>query len=230
MTSPIITNILYIHVDADAELLTLYKDKAKQHNIQCQTNHFADSGFDLFCPGEQECYGSCNFVDHKVKCAMFKYEQGLVEGLFGFNIIGSHVTTFENNLTTLRIDRTGTGFYLYPRSSISKTVFRLANNVGIIDSGYRGNIGTYFDIISEQAIIKKHQRLVQLCAPSLEPFYVQIIEDISDMPCSTTARGTGGFGSTDVGTIPQLLVQNVQCNPDPLTIPPPSNVSRSTVF
>ena len=32
------------------------------------------------------------------------------------------------------------GYYLYPRSSISKTPLILANSVGIIDSGYRGNI------------------------------------------------------------------------------------------
>jgi hypothetical protein len=31
-------------------------------------------------------------------------------------------------------------FYLYPRSSISKTPLMLANHTGIIDSGYRGNL------------------------------------------------------------------------------------------
>ena len=31
-------------------------------------------------------------------------------------------------------------FYVYPRSSISKTPLRMANSVGIIDSGYRGNL------------------------------------------------------------------------------------------
>ena len=34
-----------------------------------------------------------------------------------------------------------TSFYLYPRSSTgSKTPLRLSNSVGIIDSGYRGNL------------------------------------------------------------------------------------------
>ena len=38
-------------------------------------------------------------------------------------------------------------YYLYPRSSVStKTPLRLANSVGIIDSGYRGNIKAVFDI------------------------------------------------------------------------------------
>ena len=41
----------------------------------------------------------------------------------------------------IRCRRSGAGgYYLYPRSSISKTPLRLANSVGIIDAGYRGNI------------------------------------------------------------------------------------------
>ena len=32
------------------------------------------------------------------------------------------------------------GYYLYPCSSIVKTPFKVANTVGIIDSGYRGEV------------------------------------------------------------------------------------------
>jgi len=41
-----------------------------------------------------------------------------------------------------------TAFYIYPRSSISKTPLRLANSVGIVDSGYRGNIMIALDNIN----------------------------------------------------------------------------------
>ena len=41
-----------------------------------------------------------------------------------------------------------TGYYMYPRSSLSKTKLRLANSVGIIDSGYRGNLIGMFDLIN----------------------------------------------------------------------------------
>ena len=34
----------------------------------------------------------------------------------------------------------GKGYFLFPRSSISKTPLIMANHVGIIDKGYRGNI------------------------------------------------------------------------------------------
>jgi dUTP pyrophosphatase len=80
-------------------------------------------------------------------------------------------------------------FYLYPRSSISKTPFRLANSVGIIDSGYRGNLGAYFDCKTGQ--IDKGQRLVQICSPTLEPFQIVITDTLS-----STKRNTDGFGSS----------------------------------
>ena len=60
-------------------------------------------------------------------------------------------------------------FYLYPRSSISKTPFRLANSVGIIDQDYRGNLGAYLDVIHPDATLYHGVRLCQLCATSLEP-------------------------------------------------------------
>ena len=41
-----------------------------------------------------------------------------------------------------------TAFYIYPRSSISKTPLRLANSVGIVDSGYRGNLMLALDNIN----------------------------------------------------------------------------------
>ena len=46
------------------------------------------------------------------------------------------------------------GYYLYMRSSSPiNTPLRMANNVGIIDSGYRGNIRACFDIISSKKYI-----------------------------------------------------------------------------
>ena len=100
-------------------------------------------------------------------------------------------------------------FYLYPRSSISKTRVRLANNVGIIDSGYRGNICAYFDIkktlINENLtsekdnaviILSKYQRVLQICSNNLEPFKVILINNIESL--GETERGDGGFGSTGV--------------------------------
>jgi dUTP pyrophosphatase len=84
------------------------------------------------------------------------------------------------------------GYYLYPRSSIIKTGCRLANSVGIIDSGYRGNIMAYFDVIKNDNV-EVYQRLVQICAPDLGPFKVELVDSLDE-----TERGEGGFGSTGV--------------------------------
>jgi len=81
---------------------------------------------------------------------------------------------------------------LYPRSSISKTPLRLANSIGIIDSGYRGNIMAAVDNISDEPYqVQKGQRLFQICGRYLEPIELQLVEELSD-----TERGNGGFGST----------------------------------
>ena len=88
-------------------------------------------------------------------------------------------------------------YYLYPRSSISKTVFRMANSVGIIDSGYRGNIMCMLDKIStEGAKIEKHARYFQICSPTLSPIKVVLVDSVEEL--GVTRRGSGGFGSTGI--------------------------------
>ena len=84
-------------------------------------------------------------------------------------------------------------YYLYPRSSISKTPLRMANSVGIIDAGYRGYIKVAVDNISnEPYTIKKGQRLFQICSPTLQPLSFELSTSLSE-----TNRGEGGFGSTN---------------------------------
>ena len=85
------------------------------------------------------------------------------------------------------------GYYLYPRSSISKTNFRMANSVGIIDMGYRGEICAMIDNISaEDIILTQGTRLFQLCAPDLTTIEVEFVEELDE-----SIRGIGGFGSTN---------------------------------
>lgn len=90
------------------------------------------------------------------------------------------------------------GYYLYPRSSIFKTQFRLANSVGIIDKNYRGEIKAAIDAIKltdeNPIILKKGTRICQLCHPSLQPMTITLIDDFE--PYKNTERGVGGFGST----------------------------------
>ena len=90
-----------------------------------------------------------------------------------------------------------TAYYLYPRSSMgSKTPLRMANSVGIIDSGYRGNlIGVVDNLSDEMYSVSSGDRLMQICAPNLTyPIYVTFVSSISEL--GETERGDGGFGSS----------------------------------
>ena len=74
----------------------------------------------------------------------------------------------------------------------TKSPLRLANSVGIIDAGYRGNIMGIVDNISqEDFMIEAGSRMFQLCSPILSPISFQLSDELSE-----TSRGEGGFGST----------------------------------
>ena len=105
-------------------------------------------------------------------------------------MVGVHKEDYRIKCAMYGETQTPSAFYLYPRSSISKTQLRLANSVGIIDRGYRGNICAMFDV-NESFIAPKGTRFVQICEPSLEPFKVVIVSELNQ-----TLRGEGGFGST----------------------------------
>ena len=86
----------------------------------------------------------------------------------------------------------GIAYYLFPRSSISKTPLRMANSIGLIDGGYRGEIMAVCDNIKSEAYTaEKGQRLFQLVATDSSPIQYELVEELE-----MTTRGTGGFGST----------------------------------
>jgi dUTP pyrophosphatase len=83
---------------------------------------------------------------------------------------------------------------LFPRSSNSKTDLYLTNHVGVIDSGYRGEIMFKYRGVRgliDAKIYAKNERVGQLI---ILP-YPQI-ELIESDTLSETERGSGGFGST----------------------------------
>ena len=167
-------NYLLVYVCGDNELKELYRNKIDDHNNKIKNNPFPDAGFDLFCPEKTDIhYNRRNMIDLQIKCAMYK------------NVY------FDGGPSKRYIS-----YYMYPRSSISKTSIRLANSVGIIDSGYRGNLCAAVDNIKdhEVACAEKHQRYFQICSPTLDPLIVKLVDDMSVF--ETTTRGSGGFGST----------------------------------
>jgi dUTP pyrophosphatase len=131
-------------------------------------NHTAaysgDSGIDLFFPKTVDIPGrSTVIIDLEITCSMDD-EMGVP-----------------------------TSYYVYPRSSISKTPRMMANSVGIIDSCYRNTIKVaVYNTSSLVYTVYTGSRLFQICEPGLKPLEVKIVDVMSK-----TNRGTG-FGSSGI--------------------------------
>lgn len=165
----------------DFDYLYIYtnNDKLRNSYVPHIINHnkqvkteYPNAGFDLLSPTEITISGTKFVLDTEITCCMKSHDN-------------KHLS-----------------YYLYSRSSIIKTPFRLANSVGIIDSGYRGNIKSCFDVIIGEKYeiykyeVEQYSRLVQLCSPTLKPLIIKIVDNLEDLGLSD--RGTGGFGSTGI--------------------------------
>ena len=80
---------------------------------------------------------------------------------------------------------------IFPRSSVSKTTLSLSNCVGVIDSGYRGNIMVKYRYLEEGYVYGAGDRVAQLI---ILPYPQVEFEEVTEL--SETDRGEGGFGST----------------------------------
>jgi len=209
---PVFELSIYINPE-QVELREKYKTAIREHNksvVPCiigggiegvdgiSNQHF-NAGFDLFCPDEILIgHKKVEKINHYVICAMRKFEKG------DMNTLHNHRGFYEKMFVYSRLEMSyknyPVSYYMYPRSSTgTKTPLRLANSVGIIDSGYRGNIiaafnswGSDTDMIYE---VEKYQRLVQICPPDIShPMYVRLVDDIKLL--GVTQRGASGFGST----------------------------------
>jgi dUTP pyrophosphatase len=81
---------------------------------------------------------------------------------------------------------------IFPRSSISKTAHSLRNAVGVIDSGYRGEIMLKFDINTHNSpVYEIGDRIGQIV---ILPYPQVEFDEVFEL--SKTTRGKGGFGST----------------------------------
>ena len=87
---------------------------------------------------------------------------------------------------------------LFPRSSISKTSLRLANSIGLIDAGYRGEVCAVVDNLALECVqINAGDRLFQIVTHDFLPFSnIMFVDSLEQMPEPPDDRGAGGFGST----------------------------------
>jgi dUTP pyrophosphatase len=81
---------------------------------------------------------------------------------------------------------------VFPRSSISKTDHFLKNSVGVIDSGYRGEVKLRMSIpASKEFRYNIGDKIGQLLIVKLPWVEIEEVETLS-----SSDRGNGGFGST----------------------------------
>ena len=159
--------LLSVDPDAvtEAPLKTLYTEKIVEMKQKHLTATHIDSGFDLFVPSTVTIPpGKIALIDMKVKCAVYQ---------------GAQLKPSP--------------YYLYPRSSVSKRGIMLANSVGIIDSGYRGNLmAAFYNTNNDPITIQAGDRIVQICMPALSTSYsYHLVQELEE-----TERGEAGLGST----------------------------------
>ena len=83
---------------------------------------------------------------------------------------------------------------VFPRSSNAKQDLILSNSVGVIDSGYRGEITFKFKLVDDRHLAKDYNvgdrvgQIIIMPYPKIE--FVEVSE------LSETDRGNGGYGSS----------------------------------
>jgi len=87
---------------------------------------------------------------------------------------------------------------VFPRSSVRDTNLTMSNSVGVIDSGYRGEIMVTFNHVSRNEydldkIYKVGDRIAQLVIMPVPLVQYTEVEELSE-----TERNTSGHGSTGV--------------------------------
>jgi dUTP pyrophosphatase len=83
---------------------------------------------------------------------------------------------------------------IFPRSSIKNYSLRLSNSVGVIDSGYRGELKAFFELTDTgKTKYNFGDRAAQLVIMKLPE-----VEMIEAQELSESDRGRGGYGSTGI--------------------------------
>jgi dUTP pyrophosphatase len=132
--------------------------------------HAGDAGADCFCVSRE-------FIDHNGNITEW------------FNL----AKQVRYNLGISVEIPEGYVLLLYPRSSVCKKQLIMSNSVGVIDSGYQGEISAIFNITGGTAcdIYEAGDRCCQivLCPIASPDFYWGEFDE-------ETTRNSGGYGST----------------------------------
>lgn len=87
---------------------------------------------------------------------------------------------------------------IFPRSSVSKKDMMLANCVGVLDSGYRGELKLRFKIVCQAGQLMRDyynpgDKIGQIMIVPYPTIEFEEVDNLSD-----SVRGEGGFGSSGI--------------------------------
>jgi dUTPase len=105
----------------DPVLREEYEKRVAAHNTRLNDSSHPDSGFDILQPSERVLYRE-NELNNKIPLGVMAAAYDIESGK-------------------------PLAYYLFPRSSISRSNMRMSNSVGIIDSGYRGELIAAVDLV-----------------------------------------------------------------------------------
>lgn len=117
------------------------------------------------------------------------YDLTIIKKIKDFN---SRTSLYDTGIK-IEIDE---GYYteIVPRSSISKSGYILANNIGIIDNHYRGNLMIALTKIADDA--PEIELPFKCCQLIVREQILSNLIEITENNLSETKRNEGGFGST----------------------------------
>lgn len=134
-------------------------------------------------------------VDEGAKVPTFAHETDAAADLYAMEdqVIDAH--TYGNKIHTGVKIQLPEGWLamILPRSSMgTKTPLRLSNSVGLIDSGYRGELGVLYDNTSDMDYrISAGDRIAQLLVMPSHRFQAEVVDSLED-----SDRGETGFGDS----------------------------------
>lgn len=158
-----------LQICIDTSCLPEHSQRLREFYENAKAQYTGDSGIDILnvTPLHNVLPFSVHVINFKITCAMYHIPSGRP-----------------------------TSFLLLPRSSISNTGFMLANSVGLIDAGYRGNLMAKVRWLNPEPLDPAKSsslegKYFQIVAPDLKPISVKLVHVLSK-----TERGSLGFGSS----------------------------------
>ena len=172
------------------------------------------------CPTDQLIH---TLVDNHLRFVHRNTDSGFDIPIGAYHVpLSVHVHSFSLGIRVAAVDDSGNPMpcLLLPRSSIYKTRFRMANSIGLIDAGYRGEVQAKVDVLSYgRADTDEHpfetgpigSRLFQICQHNFLPWKrIVIVPSLTELPTASDSRGDGGFGSTGTHTANYTVVDYIR--------------------